>query len=153
MRDVEHERRSLSLSQFLREEKLAWHGVKHNQPDWSPFSHSLAISGELKSERLFGHIIFNAYWEPLEFELPLLMGGKENWWRWIDTALDPPHDICEWNADVPVLGTTYRAGARSVVVLLAGEGRTAGISIGVQSPPPKFLATAARRLPDRVTRS
>ena len=93
--------------------------MKLNQPDWSPFSHSIAIGGELKSEAVLAHIIFNAYWEPLEFELPILRDGTENWWRWIDTALDPPHEICEWNAEEPVLGATYRAGARSVVVLVA----------------------------------
>ena len=36
MRDVEHERRRMSLNQLLREAKHAWHGVKLNQPDWSP---------------------------------------------------------------------------------------------------------------------
>ena len=46
------------------------------------------------------HIILNAYWEPLDFELPILKNGRENWRRWIDTALDPPHEICEWNAEI-----------------------------------------------------
>ncbi len=122
MRDVEHERRRVSLSQIPREVKHAWHGVKLNQPDWSPGSHSLAIGGELKNERVLAHIIFNAYWEPLDFELPILKNGTENWSRWIDTALDPPHEICEWNAEKPILEATYRVGARSVVVLIAGEG-------------------------------
>ena len=122
MRDVEHERRRVSLTQVLREAKHAWHGVKLNQPDWSPFSHSLAIGAELKNEGLLLHLILNAYWEALDFELPILMNGRESWRRWIDTALDPPHEICEWNTAVPVLGGTYRAGARSVVVLIAGEG-------------------------------
>jgi glycogen operon protein len=121
LRDVEHERRRMSLSQVLREQKHAWHGVKLNQPDWSPFSHSFAIGGELKIEGVLVHIIFNAYWEPLEFELPILSNGEKNWRRWIDTALDPPYDICEWNAEQPVLGTTYHAGPRSIVVLIAGE--------------------------------
>jgi len=67
------------------------------------------------------HIILNAYWEALDFELPILRDGTQNWRRWIDTALDPPHEICEWGAEKPVLGTTYRAGSRSVVVLIAGE--------------------------------
>jgi len=121
IRDVDHERRRVSLSQVLREQKHAWHGMKLHQPDWSPFSHSVAIGGELKSEGVLAHLIFNAYWEPLDFELPILRDGRESWWRWIDTALDPPNDICEWNAEQPVLGTTYRADARSVVVLIAGE--------------------------------
>ena len=122
MRDVEHERRRVTLSQALREAKYAWHGVKLNQPDWSPTSHSLAISAELKNEGMSLYIILNAYWEALEFELPILRNGAANWRRWIDTALDPPHDICGWNTAVPVAGGAYRAGARSVVVLIAGEG-------------------------------
>ena len=127
LRDVAHERWRETLTEALSEIKPAWHGVKLNQPDWSPFSHSVVIGGELKSERVLAHIIFNAYWEPLDFELPMLCEGGQNWWRWIDTALDPPHEICEWNAEQAVLGTTYRAGARSVVVLISGDGRKTGI--------------------------
>jgi len=122
IRDVEHERRRLSLSQVLREQNHARHGVILNQPDWSRFSHSIAIGGELKSEGVFVHLILNAYWEALDFELPALRGGRDNWRRWIDTALDPPHDICEWNAEQPVPGLTYRVGSRSMVVLIAGDG-------------------------------
>jgi glycogen operon protein len=128
IRDVEHERRRLSLSQVLREQEHAWHGVKLKQPDWSPFSHAIALGGDLKSEGILVHIIFNAYWEPLDFELPLLKAGTENWRRWIDTALDPPHEICEWNTEPTIRGTIYRVGARSVVVLIAGDGMMAGIS-------------------------
>jgi isoamylase len=122
IRDLEHEHQRASLTQVLRESKHALHGVKLNQPDWSPLSHSFAISGELKNEAVFAHIIFNAHWEPLDFELPVSADGSQSWWRWIDTALDPPHDICEWNAETQVPGSTYRVGARSVVVLIAGEG-------------------------------
>jgi glycogen operon protein len=68
------------------------------------------------------HVIMNAYWEALDFELPMATNGAENWHRWIDTALDTPHDICKWSAAVPVLGQTYRVGAQSVVVLIADEG-------------------------------
>jgi isoamylase len=121
MRDAEHERRRVSLSQVPREVKHAWHCVRLNQPDWSPVSHSLAISVELKGEGLLLHIILNAYWEALDFELPTVRNGTEHWRRWIDTGLDPPHEISEWNEAVPVLGGTYRAGGRSVVVLVAGE--------------------------------
>ena len=125
MRDMEHERTRASLSQVLRDTRQAWHGVKLHQPDWSAFSHSFALSGELKGEGVLVHMILNAYWEPLDFELPALNGGAKNWRRWIDTALDPPHDICEWNAEQIVPGTIYRAGARSVVVLI---GRQAPLS-------------------------
>ncbi len=121
IRDVDHERRRLSLRQSLREARHTWHGVKLNQPDWSLFSHSIAISAESASEGVRGHVILNAYWEPLDFELPISNGGGELWRRWIDTGLDPPHDICEWNEEELVPGTKYRAAARSVVVLIAGK--------------------------------
>ncbi len=121
MRDVEHECRRASLIQVLRDTRYAWHGVKLNQPDWSPSSHAIALGGELKTEGVLAHIILNAYWEPLDFELPVLEDGRESWRRWIDTALDPPHEICEWNADQPVVGSTYRTAARSVVVLISGN--------------------------------
>ena len=51
MRDVEHERRRVSLNQLLRDAKHAWHGVKLDQPDWSPDSHSLAFGAELPDAR------------------------------------------------------------------------------------------------------
>ncbi len=122
VRDLEHEYRRATLSQVLREAKPAWHGVKLNQPDWSASSHTIALGGQLKGEAVLVHLILNAYWEALDFELPLLNDGKQTWGRWIDTSLDPPHEICEWNAEPHVLGTTYRAGARSVVVLIAANG-------------------------------
>jgi glycogen operon protein len=122
LRDVEHERRRVRLTQVLRESNHSWHGVKLNQPDWSPTSHSIAICGELKNEGVLAHIIFNAYWGPLDFELPVLEGGSGPWLRWIDTALDPPHEICEWNKEYPIRDPIYRVSARSVVVLIAGEG-------------------------------
>ena len=121
MRDIDHERRRASLNQVLRENKFSWHGVKVGQPDWSCSSHSIALTGEFKGEGVLAHIILNAYWEPLEFEIPIPGRGKTKWRRWIDTALDAPNDISTWNDEQPVLGPTYCASARSVVVLIAGN--------------------------------
>jgi glycogen operon protein len=122
LRELEHERRRVSLSQFVSDANIVWHGVKLNQPDWSPCSHSLALSAELKNERLLVYFIFNAYWDALDFELPQLANGHEHWRRWIDTALNSPEDICEWNRALPVLSKRYQAAPRSVIVLIAGEG-------------------------------
>ena len=118
-RDMEHERRRISLNQLLRDGTKTWHGVKLGQPDWSPASHSLAFHADIAGHELTFHVIFNAYWEPLEFELPILSSG-EGWRRWIDTGLDPPQEIVEWQAAPPVPGYTYHAGPRSVVVLGSG---------------------------------
>jgi isoamylase len=121
LRDPEPERRRVSLNRLLRGVNLAWHGVKLNQPDWSEASHSIAFTVEIREEKMLFHVIFNAYWQPLDFELPRLDGVGENpWRRWIDTALDSPHDILEWDRAESFPGYAYRAEARSVVMLLTG---------------------------------
>jgi glycogen operon protein len=120
LRKMDSERQRLSLNQFLRGASKAWHGVKLHQPDWSQQSHSLAFSAELPEENLSFHLIFNAYWEPLEFELPTEMHATGHpWRRWIDTSLESPDDIQDWLSAPVVTGRTYRAGPRSVVVLIA----------------------------------
>jgi glycogen operon protein len=123
LRDVEHEHQRVSLNQWLRGAQKAWHGVTLNQPDWRSYSHSLAFSAKLRREQMHIHLILNAYWEPLDFELPAVdQAGGNSWCRWIDTALDAPHDIVPWQTAPTVPGSTYRAAARSVVVLFAGLG-------------------------------
>ena len=77
-RHVAHERQRVSLNQLIREAHKAWHGVKLNQPDWSPWSHCLALTAEIRKENFWFHLILNAYWEPLDFELPRWMKEKEN---------------------------------------------------------------------------
>jgi isoamylase len=121
-RDVGHEHRRMSLNQILRNARHAWHGVKLFQPDWTPGSRSLALGGELREQGMFIHLILNAFWEPLDFELPPIADGAEGWRRWIDTALDSPNDIVEWSVAPPLSGRTYHASSRSVVVLIGGSG-------------------------------
>jgi glycogen operon protein len=111
------EHRRVSLNQLIRQANKRWHGVKLGQPDWGDQSHSLAFEAELREEGLRLYIILNAYWEPLEFEVPPA-GESGGWRRWIDTALDSPHDIVPWQSACPVSGRIYPAAARSVVVLL-----------------------------------
>jgi isoamylase len=121
LRAVEHEDLHLSLNQMLRQAKCSWHGVKLDQPDWSDGSHSVAFTAELLHDHMRFHLILNAYWEPLEFELPQTGEGRNGpWRRWIDTALETPNDIVPWKTAPPVPGSMYRAEPRSVVVLLTG---------------------------------
>ena len=113
LRDVEHERQRVSLNTFLREANKAWHGVKLHEPDWGDCSHSIALGAELRKEGMFFHLILNAYWEPLEFELPVV-GEGASWRRWIDTALDSPDDIVPWQTAPTFAGNTIESGpARS----------------------------------------
>jgi glycogen operon protein len=120
LRDVEAERHRVALSQLLRQADLTWHGVRLNQPDWGSSSHSIAFT-MATPDRMRFHVILNAYWEPLDFELPPpATGARDPWRRWIDTFLDSPNDIVEWEQAPPVSSETYRAEPRSVVVLFAG---------------------------------
>ena len=110
--DVAPELQHLSLDQLLRESNPAWHGVKLQEPDWSYDSHSIAYSVERDGELMI-YVILNAYWEPLEFELP----AGVQWRRWIDTGLESPEDIVERHVAPPVTTLTYRAAPHSVVAL------------------------------------
>jgi len=131
MRDAEHEVEGMSLNQLIQHANKAWHGVSLHQPDWRDCSHSIALTAELREERLLFHLILNAYWEPLDFELLAMEHGDRNSWRrWIDTSLDSPHDIVPWQTAPSVLSQTYRAEARSVVVLFAHLG--SGVSPSLQ---------------------
>ncbi len=74
--------------------RITWHGVRLRQPDWSDHSHSLAFSLDDADSGAHFYVMLNAYWEPLEFELPP-PGEGESWRRVVDTALPPPDDFCD----------------------------------------------------------
>ena len=119
-RSTDPERGRISLNQLLRGANKSWHGTKLNQPDWTHQSHSLALSAEVRKHNFLFHLSLNAYWEPLEFEIPdPTATRKAAWRRWIDTSLESPEDIVDWPNAPTISGRTYRAGPRSVVVLYA----------------------------------
>jgi glycogen operon protein len=118
MRSVEQEQRRVSLCELIAAANKAWHGVRLDQPDWSPDSHAVAFGAELKNEGLTFHLILNGFWEPLDFELPP-RAGLGLWRRWIDTSRPSPEDIVEREAAPDVPDGSYRAGPRSVVMLFA----------------------------------
>jgi len=120
LRDPGAEQSRLTLTELIRHSKHAWHGLWPYQPDWSDSSRSLAFSAELASENLTFYVIFNAYWEPLEFHLPRKSEQQAfAWRRWIDTFLESPQDIVSWEEAAAIQGDIYKAGPRSVVVLVA----------------------------------
>jgi glycogen operon protein len=121
-RNITSERGRMSLTQVINQGIKDWHGVKLNQPDWSDHSHAIAFCAELRSERLLVYFIFNAFWESLNFELPRIDQNNINpWRRWIDTYLETPQDIVEWQSGASIPGHTYKAGPRSVIVLWANQ--------------------------------
>ena len=110
----------LTLAQFLKQAKIHWHGVKLNQPDWSDASHALVATAENMTGTSLAHFILNAYWEPLEFELPPAPEGPAGGWlRLMDTSRPSPEDFCEAEDAPKVDGPTYIAQPRSVVLLVA----------------------------------
>jgi len=117
--NTEIERQRISLNRLLRGANLTWHGTQVGQPDWGMSSHSIALTAELRDEKVTVHLIANAYWEALDFELPQIGRPGISWRRWINTALDSPQDIVHWDAAPPVPSSTLRAEPRSVIVLFA----------------------------------
>lgn len=110
----------LSLSEQLRAAKITWHGVRLHQPDWSPDSHSLAMTIETRGAIppvCMIHYIFNSYWGALTFDLPPLPQGK-TWRRLLDTNLPAPDDMAKFETAIEITGSQYRAENRSVVVLI-----------------------------------
>ena len=85
------------------------------------------------------HLILNAYWEPLDFELPPAGdGGAGSWRRWIDTALESPQDIVPWQTAPALSGLTYRAAAHSVVVLIRRGRAWAHSRVSARNPAPEW---------------
>ncbi|HXZ24612.1 MAG TPA: glycogen debranching protein GlgX, partial [Nitrospiria bacterium] len=80
-RDVLAEAGTLSLNQLLERAKITWHGVALDQPDWGEHSHAIAFTLRSLRGRFLLHGMFNAYWEPLTFELPLVPSGLTQRWR------------------------------------------------------------------------
>ena len=116
-RELSRERPNMTLADLLRLRPFEWHGVRLYSPDWSGDSHTLAGTVVISKGRFKLHLIVNAYWESLDFELPRPGVGYGPWQRSIDTYLDPPDDISAW-ADAPVVdGRVYPARPRSVVLL------------------------------------
>ena len=117
-RDVVVEDAVLSLNELLRRARIEWHGVALNHPDWSDHSHALAFTLRSLRARFLLHGMFNAYWEPLTFEVPAVPAGNQTAWRrCIDTALASPADIVPWDTAPPVDRATYVVQGRSVALL------------------------------------
>jgi glycogen operon protein len=102
---------------------IIWHGVRLNEPDWGENSHSLAFellnpTNPAVQEHLY--VLLNAYWEPLEFELPELLEGRR-WARLVDTGRPSPEDFVDPPEFLSGGASTYVAQPRSAVILVAGN--------------------------------
>jgi glycogen operon protein len=147
-RDVVVGNAGLSLNDLLRRARLEWHGVTLDNPDWSDHSHTLAFTLRSLCGRFLLHAMFNAYWEPLTFQLPAVPAGSpQSWRRCIDTALASPDDIQVWETAPAVEQATYLVQARSMALLaLALPGVANEPSRGIRPYP----STVAQGTPSRV---
>jgi len=109
-----------SLMQLMDRARIRWSGVDLDRPDWNDDSHTLAVTLESQRGPFWLHGIFNAYWEPLAFELPPPPTTGHAWRRCIDTALPSPEDIQGLHEGPEVGLARYVAQPRSVVVLVMG---------------------------------
>ena len=72
---------------------VTWHGVEVGHPDWGDTSHSLAFELTLASNPgAHLYVALNAFWEPLEFELPPLAAGL-GWALAADSSAPAPDDV------------------------------------------------------------
>ncbi|MCD4747775.1 MAG: glycogen debranching protein GlgX [Thermoanaerobaculales bacterium] len=109
----------MTLNRVLETAHIRWHGIQLDQPDWSDTSHSLALTMRFSTYRL-GHLMLNAWFKPLDFELPLRSpAASGDWRRLIDTSLPAPHDVTDEGQEAPINQTGYRVEARSLVLLVA----------------------------------
>jgi glycogen operon protein len=107
-----------TLQDYLRKSRIEWHGVEIGKPDWSSNSHSLALSVHNFAGTRVRYIAINAYWKPLEFELPsVTVAAHGSWLRTMDTSLPTPDDIAAGITAFHVRDSSYRVNSRSIVML------------------------------------
>jgi isoamylase len=74
-------------------------------------------------------MIFNAYWEPLVFQIPPVSGGPAfAWRRLMDTSLEPPDDTAYRKDAKLIHGDSYMVQPRTTVVLVARLSGTPAVS-------------------------
>jgi isoamylase len=117
-RDVVTAGPALTLNALLQRARIEWHGVQLNRPDWSEHSHSVAFTLRSLHARFLLHAMFNAYWEPLTFELPQAPDAAHGAWRrCINTARASPDDIQQWEEAPAIASPVCVVEPRSIVLL------------------------------------
>ena len=102
----------LNLMQLLERMEATFHGTRLEQPDWSEDSHSLALTVRFPGDPRTLHCMFNAYWEPLVFQLP-----GSGWHLWLNTGAESPQDVIDWEQAPAVSGSQFPVESHSIVVL------------------------------------
>ncbi len=113
----------LTLAELMQRVNVQLHGVNQGAPDTSHASHSLAVTATSLSGDLLMHFALNAWWQPLDFELPALPArARTGWLRIVDSARPSPHDLVALDQAEGAIGPAHRVEPRSVVVMFAPLG-------------------------------
>ncbi|NUQ61944.1 MAG: glycogen debranching protein GlgX [Pirellulales bacterium] len=123
--------RDATLIEFLDDACIQWRGVRLDSPDWGVHSHSLAATAKAPRLGAVFHWMLNAYWEPLDFELPPAPSEHPGpWRRWVDTALESPEDIFPWRCGPAVTNAHYNVQPRSLVILVLEAAKPSPVTAG-----------------------
>jgi glycogen operon protein len=97
---------------------ISWHGTTLNSPGWDdPFARVLSFTLAGLWDEYDFHIILNMYWEPLDFELPVIEGRR--WHMVINTDADAPNDIVDEKDAMMVETNAVNVMGRSCMVLIS----------------------------------
>lgn len=100
------------------EPRIVWSGIKIGQPDWSDQSKSLAFTMCHPESKESLHVMVNAYWKDLKFQLPELDDGRK-WKRIINTDLEAPDDFVLPDKAIIEDSGGFTVASRSIVIMFA----------------------------------
>ncbi len=107
----------LATSDDIEDPHITWHGIELNKPDWSKNSHSLAFTLYHPKAKESIHVMVNAFWETLKFQLPILQ--EQYWYKVIDTTQESPNDICKPGTGEKIVSNNIKVRDRSIILLVA----------------------------------
>lgn len=97
---------------------VCWHACEIGKPGFDDLaSRALAFTLGAPDDGCDIHVIMNMYWEPLEFQMPLI--GGRGWYRIIDTFQQPPFDFIDEKAAEEVKTPAVTINGRSVAVFIS----------------------------------
>lgn len=106
----------LATSENLDEPNITWHGVKLNEPDWSNNSRCLAFTLLHPEANEEIHVMVNAYWKDLKFQIPKLK--KKKWVKVLDTSASTPNDFYQTGQEENIDKKLINIMDRSIIILM-----------------------------------
>jgi len=107
----------LASLEDIEEPHITWHGIELNKPDWSENSQSLAFTLFHPKAGEAVHVVVNAFWKSLKFQIPEIKG--KTWYKIVDTAAEAPNDFCEIGKGKIINKSLLTVSDRSIMVLMA----------------------------------